>query len=127
MILKVCGITNQGDASAAIDAGATAIGFNFYAKSPRYVRPETAGAISTPGALRVGVFVNEAPERIEEIARLALLDVAQLHGDEGAADFPQLLGLLEEQAYRGYFTIEREQARDPMFEISQAVKYLRDF
>jgi phosphoribosylanthranilate isomerase len=93
MILKVCGITNQGDASAAIDAGATAIGFNFYVRSPRYIVAEAASAISTPGVLRVGVFVNEAPERIEEIARLAALDVAQLHGDEAAADFPQGLAV----------------------------------
>ncbi len=91
MILKVCGITNQDDASAAIDAGATAIGFNFYGKSPRYVRPDAAGTIATIGALRVGVFVNEAPERIEEIARLASLDIAQLHGDETASDYPRQL------------------------------------
>jgi len=93
MILKVCGITNQADASAAIDAGASAIGFNFYRKSPRYIDAEAASAISTPGALRVGVFVNEAPSAIGEIARLAALDVAQLHGDEAVADFPQGLAV----------------------------------
>ena len=42
-ILKVCGITNQPDADAAIAAGATAIGFNFYPKSPRYIAPEVGG------------------------------------------------------------------------------------
>ena len=88
MMIKVCGITKQSDASAAIEAGATAIGFNFYARSPRYVAVEAAAAISTPGALRVGVFVNETPEAILEIARKAALDVAQLHGDEMASDFP---------------------------------------
>jgi phosphoribosylanthranilate isomerase len=83
MILKICGITNQKDASAAIDCGATAIGFNFYSASPRYVTPERAADIQTAaGVRRVGVFVNEAPARLEEIARLARLDVAQLHGDE---------------------------------------------
>ncbi len=89
MMIKVCGITNQVDASAAIEAGATAIGFNFYAKSPRHVGAERAAAIVTPGVLRVGVFVNEAPAAIAEIARLAALDVAQLHGDETPGDFPQ--------------------------------------
>ena len=88
MILKVCGITNQPDADAAIAAGATAIGFNFYSKSPRYLAPEAAARIATPGALRVGVFVDAPPARIEVIARLAALDVAQLHGDESPAQYP---------------------------------------
>jgi phosphoribosylanthranilate isomerase len=88
VILKVCGITNQPDADAAIAAGATAIGFNFYPKSPRYLAPESAGRLSTPGALRVGVFVNEPAARIAEIARQAGLDVAQLHGDESPAEYP---------------------------------------
>jgi phosphoribosylanthranilate isomerase len=88
MILKVCGITNAEDAAAAIAAGATAIGFNFYPASPRYITPERAAAIFTPGAHRVGVFVNETPARIEEIARTALLDIAQLHGDETPLHFP---------------------------------------
>ena len=88
VILKVCGITNQPDADAAIAAGATAIGFNFYPKSPRYLAPESAARFSTPGALRVGVFVNEPAARIAEIAALAGLDVAQLHGDESPAQYP---------------------------------------
>jgi len=91
MILKICGITNQSDASAAIAAGATAIGFNFYLQSPRYVTPEAAAAIATPSALRVGVFVNETPARVAKIANIAGLDVAQLHGDESPADFPREL------------------------------------
>jgi phosphoribosylanthranilate isomerase len=88
MILKVCGITNREDADAAIAAGATAIGFNFYPRSPRYIAPEAAAAIATPGARRVGVFVNESPARIAGIARIAALDTAQLHGDETPADYP---------------------------------------
>jgi phosphoribosylanthranilate isomerase len=88
MIVKVCGITNRDDAAAAIANGADAIGFNFYPRSPRYIAPERAGAISTPGVLRVGVFVNEPAAHIEEIARIAALDIAQLHGDEPPADYP---------------------------------------
>jgi phosphoribosylanthranilate isomerase len=91
MILKVCGITTQGDADAAIAAGATAIGFNFYPRSPRFLAAERAALIATPGALRVGVFVNETPARIEEIGRIARLDVAQLHGDEVPGDYPGAL------------------------------------
>ncbi len=89
MILKICGITNQEDATAAVEAGANALGFNFYPKSPRYVPPDLAARIDSGGARRVGVFVNEARARVEEIVRQAALDVAQLHGDETAEDFPR--------------------------------------
>jgi len=89
VILKICGITNQEDALAAMEAGAGALGFNFYPKSPRYIAPErAAGIVSIPGVRRVGVFVNEPPARIREIARTASLDVAQLHGDESPEDYP---------------------------------------
>jgi phosphoribosylanthranilate isomerase len=89
MILKICGITNQDDASAAIEAGATALGFNFYAPSPRYLSPEKAAEIDTAdGVRRVGVFVNEKRELVEAIIRAARLDVAQLHGDETSGDYP---------------------------------------
>ena len=55
MILKICGITNQADAAAAIEAGATAIGFNFYPRSPRYIAPEQARSIATPRACGASV------------------------------------------------------------------------
>jgi phosphoribosylanthranilate isomerase len=90
MMLKVCGITNPEDAAAAIEGGATAIGFNFWVKSPRYIAPERAAEIVSSGVRRVGVFVNESPARVEAIAAIARLDVAQLHGEEAAADYPQM-------------------------------------
>jgi phosphoribosylanthranilate isomerase len=94
MIVKICGMTNAGDAEAAIQGGATAIGFNFYARSPRYIAPERAAQIaSRAGVRRVGVFVNESRSRVEEIARVAGLDVAQLHGDETPADYPAHLAV----------------------------------
>ncbi len=84
-IVKICGVTNSGDACAAVDAGATAIGFNFFPSSPRYVTPEAAARIAPKihGALKAGVFVNEDPARVREVCREAGMDVAQLHG--GAA------------------------------------------
>jgi phosphoribosylanthranilate isomerase len=89
MILKICGITNPADASAAIEGGATALGFNFYARSPRYIAPHNAAEIaSPPGVRRVGVFVDEDRGRVEEIAGIASLDVVQLHGDETPDDYP---------------------------------------
>jgi len=92
MILKICGITNQEDASAAVAGGANAIGFNFYPRSPRHITPEEAAGIATDaGVRRVGVFVNEERGRVEEIARAVKLDAAQLHGDESAEDYPASL------------------------------------
>jgi len=89
MIVKICGITSQEDASAAVEGGANALGFNFYPRSPRYLTPQQASMIASPSRVRrVGVFVNEAPARVAEIAAIATLDVAQLHGDETAADYP---------------------------------------
>jgi len=89
MILKVCGITNQQDADAAIAAGANAIGFNFYPPSPRHIAPAAAAAIDTaPGVRRVGVFVNERRDRVEAITHEARLDVAQLHGHETPDEYP---------------------------------------
>ena len=78
MMIKICGITNQTDATAAMEGGATALGFNFYRRSPRYIAPDRAAEISTSrGVRRVGVFVDEQPARVDEIARIAHLDVVQ--------------------------------------------------
>ncbi len=104
MILKVCGITNQEDADAAVAAGANAIGFNFFPPSPRCITPERAAAIRTPiGVRRVGVFVNESRARVEEVARIAALDTAQLHGEETPADYPAGVAVWKgEQVTKGF-------------------------
>jgi len=83
--VKVCGITNLDDARAAVDAGAAALGFNFYAQSPRYVTPEAAAGIVVhlPRSIcLVGVFVNESRERVATIARAVGLSALQFHGEE---------------------------------------------
>jgi len=81
------------DATAAIAGGATAIGFNFYRRSPRYLAPERARGIQTaPGVRRVGVFVDEARERVEEIARIAALDVGATARRRNAGRLPRLAG-----------------------------------
>lgn len=101
MFVKICGITNREDALAAVDAGARALGFNFYNRSPRAV---TAQQVSTfvndipANVWKVGIFVNETPGNIEQVGRDACLDVAQLHGDETPADHPS--GLRIWRAFR---------------------------
>lgn len=85
MIVKICGITNGEDALAAVTAGASALGLNFYPRSPRFVTPELAAQILRavpPGVLKVGVFVNEPAGRVSELASALGLDVVQLYGDQ---------------------------------------------
>jgi phosphoribosylanthranilate isomerase len=95
--VKICGITNVEDAVAAVEAGADAIGLNFYEGSPRCVSIERAREICSAvsgRAMRVGVFVNAGREEIERVRVAAELDAIQLHGDEPAEDvayFSQLL------------------------------------
>jgi phosphoribosylanthranilate isomerase len=86
--VKVCGITNAEDASAAVEAGADALGFIFYEKSPRYVVPAVASRIIAelpPLVLPVGVFVNEGMATVRSIMDTCGLAMAQLHGDESAS------------------------------------------
>jgi len=82
-MVKVCGITRREDAEAAVSAGASAIGFIFYPRSPRYISPETAAELGRGlDAWKVGVFVDESPALIETIVRDAQLDIAQVYGGD---------------------------------------------
>ena len=96
--VKICGITNFADAKIAVDAGARFLGLNFFPDSPRFLEPgaaaELAGEIKSklPDAELVGVFVDELPERIEQLAQICELDILQFHGTESpefCAQFPQ--------------------------------------
>lgn len=104
--IKICGITNLEDARMAVELGADELGFNFYEKSPRYIKPETAREIvaDLPAVVfKVGVFVNESQERIIEIVKLVGLDGIQIHGDE-TSDFAtrlhELTGKMVIKAFR---------------------------
>ncbi len=85
--VKICGITNMDDATAACDHGADAVGFVFFKGSPRYVSPEKAGEIivKLPGGVaRVGVFVHEEIAVVRRIYESCGLDMIQFHGNETA-------------------------------------------
>lgn len=86
MLVKICGITNEADALLAVGLGADAIGFVF-APSPRQVSARAVQKIVDrlpPEILTVGVFRNEAPERVVEVVNGIGLRAAQLHGHESA-------------------------------------------
>jgi len=94
-LVKICGITSPADAELAVAAGADAIGVNLWPESKRFVDDGTARdvlAALPEGVLKVGVFVNAAPDAVA--ARLVSLglDRAQLHGDEEAPAFEALDG-----------------------------------
>jgi phosphoribosylanthranilate isomerase len=83
--VKICGMTNLEDALVAVDAGADAVGFVFYEKSPRNISVEAAREICSklPGGVeKVGVFVNESPARVSAVADEVGLTAVQFHGDE---------------------------------------------
>ena len=85
MFVKICGITRLEDAQAAVAAGANALGFVFWPKSPRYVDPARAKAIaaSLPESVNaIGVFVDQPADEVNEIADWVGLGAVQLHGSE---------------------------------------------
>lgn len=86
MIIKICGVTSLDIAKTVEENGANWIGFVF-AKSSRQVTPEQAAQISnelSPRLKKVGVFVNESVDYMEQVTQTVGLDYIQLHGDERA-------------------------------------------
>ena len=94
MFIKVCGITRLDDAVHATSHGATALGFVFWPRSPRYVDPGVAADIIArlpPHVTTVGVFVNESIDGIREAVQRTGIGTVQLHGDE-SPDYVEALG-----------------------------------
>ena len=82
--VKICGTTNLEDALLAVEAGADAVGFVFYEKSPRKIGVEAAREIVEKlpaGVEKVGVFVNEVEDALCDVADRAGLTAIQMHGD----------------------------------------------
>ena len=83
VFIKICGITSAGDARQAVEAGADALGFNFFPRSPRYLEIEAVREIASKvpsNVAKVGVFVDSSAEQIAMAMRTAGLDIAQIHG-----------------------------------------------
>ena len=85
VFVKICGITSLDDALACVDAGADALGFNFWPQSKRHVAVDAAAAIAKrvpPNVRTVGVFVNPSEADVDRAFASGAIDLAQLHGDE---------------------------------------------
>lgn len=88
MRIKICGLTRQEDALAAVDLGADALGFVFAPLSKRRVEPDAVAAIVAalpPFVTAVGVFQNQPLDEVNRLVAHCRLDLAQMHGNEDAA------------------------------------------
>lgn len=84
MHIKICGITNLEDALAAYQAGAWALGFNFYPASPRYITPEAATEIIKqlpPTLTTMGIFINQPLDEILSLKEQIGLSLLQVYED----------------------------------------------
>ena len=103
--IKICGITNTDDARAVAEAGADAVGLNFYPMSSRYVSAATARTIAEalpPGIVKVGLFVNADVDVIRRTAEHVGLDLIQLHGDEPPEYLRDLAGAVSLPVMRAF-------------------------
>jgi phosphoribosylanthranilate isomerase len=103
-LVKICGISNLEDAIVAAEAGADMLGFNFYNRSPRYIKPADAASIiqKIPSSiLSVGVFVNEPdPGTVQRFVDESGVGAVQLHGDESPEYCTELSGQPVIRAFR---------------------------
>jgi phosphoribosylanthranilate isomerase len=100
--IKICGITSESDAMAAVEAGADALGFMFHPPSPRFVTRKEAGAIVRalpPFVTRVGVFVNPTEVEVRATITECGIDALQFHGEE-PPEFCRQFGLKVIKAFR---------------------------
>lgn len=101
--VKICGVTDPGNARTVMELGADFLGLNFYRASPRFVSVERAREIARAVAGRVplvGVFVNHPRAEVEEIAERVGLDLLQFSGDEG----PEAVGPYASRALKVFRT-----------------------
>lgn len=122
MRLKICGITNLQDALDAVEAGADALGFVFYEKSPRYIDPISAKEIIEqlpPFVQSVGLFVNVYAAQIDFIAKRAKIDLAQIIHENADGNFYHSL-------QTKYIDVVRVQARKDILNLPKDKYFLID-
>ena len=103
--IKICGITREEDLRAAVDAGADALGFVFYPKSPRYVSPERAAELTAalpPFVSAVALFVNPALAEVQAVVDAAPVALIQFHGDETAEECARIAAAVRRPFVRAY-------------------------
>ncbi len=122
MKVKICGITNLEDALDAINAGADALGFVFYEPSPRYIRPIDAKKIVEqlpPFVQTVGLFVNESSKHINDICKVAHMQLAQIIDDEDTTEFDNL--------EVKYIKVERIESKEDLENLEDSFKLVDAF
>ncbi len=103
--IKICGITRLEDLHAAVDAGADALGFVFYPKSPRYVAPEQFGLLARavpPFVSTVALFVNPGIEEVDAVLAAGQVSLLQFHGDETAGQCAAIAARVQRPFVRAY-------------------------
>lgn len=122
--VKICGITNLGDALLASELGANALGFVFYKGSPRHIPPEEAGCIIRalpPFVTPVGVFVDADEEEVMDAVAVSGVRVLQFHGSERPG-FCSLFGM----PYLKAFRVRDMESLDGLKAYGDATAYLLD-
>lgn len=103
--IKLCGLSRQCDLEAVNELSPDYIGFVFSPKSRRYVTPEKAMELKqmlSPEIQAVGVFVNEAPEKVADLLNKGVVDIAQLHGNEDENYIKQLRQLTHKPIIKAF-------------------------
>jgi phosphoribosylanthranilate isomerase len=103
--IKICGITREEDLRAAVDAGADALGFVFYPKSPRYLTPGQAARLAAalpPYVSAVALFVNPTAEEVRAVLDAAPVALVQFHGDETAGECARIAAAVRRPFVRAY-------------------------
>lgn len=107
--VKVCGITNLEDALVGVAAGADALGFNFWPRSPRYIEPRRAAELIAqlpPFVTPVAVVVNEERSRLERLVEQTGVRALQLHGEERPEEVAALAPTKSGQAGRAVAVVK---------------------
>lgn len=123
--VKICGLTRADDALAAVAAGADALGFMFFAGSPRCVRHEQAATIISalpPFVARVGVFVNPSEAEVRFAIEACGIDTLQFHGEE-SPEFCRRFGLPVLKAFR----VQDESSLKPLAQFTTETWLLDSF